>query len=115
MKYSTTGVLILVRRFPVFDYVKRKLGRTGLLSAVWLTTLLIALSLHISQTNIELVVFKFLIFCPAVLLVHAIRKTLFPYVDLKDLIDGNDCVDAATVLGVFLFYIGMTYILVSAI
>lgn len=99
----------------MFDYAKRKLGRTGLLSIVWLATLLIALSLHISQTNIELVIFKFLIFCPALLLVHVARKTMFPYVDLKDLIDGNDSTDAATVLGVFLFYVGMTYILVSAI
>ena len=84
-------------------------------------SLLITLIVGISRTNLEVVVFKFLIFCPSVVLVHLARKTLFPYIDLEEFIhpwdrhESHATRDAAVILGVFLFYVVLIYALTQAI
>jgi hypothetical protein len=44
----------------------------------------------ISRTNLEVVIFKFLIFCPSLMLVHLSRKVMFPYIDLEKMIDAYE-------------------------
>jgi hypothetical protein len=84
---------------------------------VGVASLLIAGIVGISFTNIEVIIFKFLVFCPAVMLVHLTRKVLFPYIDLEELIHTADTTraSAAAVIGVFLFYVGCIYALTQAI
>ena len=70
----------------------------------------------ISRGNMEVVLFKFMIFCPSVVLVHLTRKTLFPYIDLEQLIYGEKNHQfGAAVLGIFLFYTILIYALTQAI
>lgn len=82
-----------------------------------------ALALGVQTHQLEAVVFKFLIFCPSLALVHLSRIALFPYIDLsfcvahvlRDAAIPAAIRDAAVTLGVFLYYVGMTAILVGAI
>jgi hypothetical protein len=85
-------------------------------------SLILALFVGISRTNLEVVIFKFLIFCPSLMLVHLSRKVMFPYIDLERTIDAYDedtlqdgIRDAAVILGVFLYYVVLTYALTQAI
>lgn len=101
--------------------LKTKLGRTGI--PLWIAgvAFAIALLLGISKTNMEVILFKFMIFCPAVALTHAIRLTLFPYIDLSDVYDSvikskDEQIDAAILFSAIVFlYVALTYTLVSAI
>lgn len=94
---------------------------------------LIAGIVGMSHTNFEVIVFKFLIFCPSLILVHLSRKMMFPYIDLRNYVDYNFNAPARTsegqgqivlgwyilrsavVLGVFLYYVVLTYALTQAI
>jgi len=80
----------------------------------------------ISRTNLEVIIFKFLVFCPSVILVHLSRKVLFPYIDLKKHLDrfarcsgiamtAAAIVDGSVILGVFLYYVVLIYALTQAI
>lgn len=105
----------------MIEWLKTKLGRTGV--PLWTAgvILVLALIIGISKTNLEIILFKFLIFCPAVALVHAIRRTLFSYIDLSAVYDKvvqseTDQTDAAIVFAAIVFlYVAFTYTLVSAI
>ena len=49
---------------------------------IFLVCVLVASRVGMSQANFEVIIFKYLIFCPSVVLVHLSRKQLFPYVDM---------------------------------
>jgi GTPase involved in cell partitioning and DNA repair len=97
---------------------KYELKRVASPIIVGLIAVCIAFLASISRANFEVVVFKFLIFCPALTLVHVSRKLMFPYIDLGKLIRGparNTPGGAATIAGVFLYYVILTYALTQAI
>jgi len=86
--------------------------------AFFIVAMLITVAVGISLTNLEVIVFKFLVFCPAVILVHLTRKTLFPYIDLQALLEERDAMErtsAAAVFGVFMFYVVSIYALTQTI
>jgi hypothetical protein len=99
-----------------FKYELKRIASPILIGAV---ALLIALAFNVSRTNLETVVFKFLIFCPSIALVHVSRRMMFPYINLGRLVREADeipsSVRAATIAGVFLYYAILTYALTQAI
>jgi len=82
---------------------------------IFLVCVLVASRVGMSQANFEVIIFKYLIFCPSVVLVHLSRKQLFPYVDMQGLIKRTDVGGAAWTLGLFLFYTVLIYALTQAI
>lgn len=112
--------------------IRRELSRLSWPTLAFLVASLVAFGIiGISRANLEVILFKFLVFCPALVLVHLSRTKLFPYIDLSSLYDettpqddtddegpsdlGFALKDVAFIIGTFAYYIGMTYILVSAI
>lgn len=85
-------------------------------------TIAVVMIAGISRANVEAVVFKFLVFCPAVILVHLSRSALFPYIDLKSVMTGADGwknqpvnLRAAVILSVFAYYVGLIYALTQSL
>lgn len=115
----------------MLNLIRSELARLSWPVLVALLTFFIAFGIvGISQANLEVVLFKFLVFCPALVLVHLSRRTLFPYIDLSQLIvstalkarsenDEGDLAfaikDAAAILATFAYYIGMTYVLTAVL
>ena len=97
-------------------YELKRLGGPILLGLV---TLLIALLVGISQANLEVILFKFLVFCPALVLIHISRKSLFPYMDLSEAFERHGYVnehrDAAIIIAAIIYYVGMAYVLTAVI
>lgn len=78
----------------------------------------------VSPANFETILFKFLVFCPALCLVHLSRKALFPYIDLGKLVQSvsssnatysRDLKDGCIIACTFAYYIGMTYVLTAVL
>jgi hypothetical protein len=106
----------------MFSLLKSELKRIAAPLALFSVAAAFAYAVGISQANLEIIVFKFLIFPLALVTVHIARQHMFPYLDLETSVFFDPDVtlsaaikDAATILGVFFFYVGMTYVLVSAI
>lgn len=81
----------------------------------------LAYDIGLSRGNLEVIVYKFIVFCASLCVVHLSRKALFPYIDLSRLCDirkdpgglpyGMEYIS----LAVFAYYIGMTYILTAVL
>lgn len=101
----------------ILDFLKTKLGRTGVPLFVALITLGLALWLGISEDLLGRAIFKFLIFAPAVVLVHAVRRTLFPYIDMSSDYGSSEYARNRELqfAAMIVFYCWMTSILVNAI
>lgn len=99
-----------------------EIKRLRLEIAVLVLAVFAAWMFGISRSNIEVIVFKFLVFCPAVIVVHSSRRMLFPYLDFGQVLLGEGRwtktpanVRASIVLGVFLYYAVLIYALTQAI
>jgi hypothetical protein len=99
-----------------FRYELKRLGAPVLIG---LASLLLAARIGISQANLETILFKFLVFCPALMLVHITRIGLFPYMDLSEAMEregyANEDRDRGIILAAIIYYVGMTYVLTSTI
>lgn len=94
------------------NFLRYELKRIGWPILVGILSLLVAFHVGISQANLETILFKFLVFCPALVLVHSSRRTLFPYIDISMAVDQRrDLI----VLAMILYYIGMAYVLTAVI
>lgn len=80
-------------------------------------------TLGMSNANLQIVFYKYLLYLSAVGTCHFLRKLTFPYIDLRELIDrerGVDSLamgikDATVIAGIFAWYVFGPYVLVSAI
>ena len=90
--------------------------------------LTVAWFVGMSRANYEVLIYKFLIYTPALILVHSSRRVLFPYIDIKAVMLGTTSerdgvswkgksanVRAAVVLFMAAWYVGLTSALTQAI
>jgi hypothetical protein len=83
--------------------------------------LLLAFLLGVNSATLGIIVFKFLVFGPAVALVHVARTRLFNYIDLSEVVTvpamttAQAIKDGAIIFATIVFYCWMTSSLVSVI
>ncbi len=80
----------------------------------------IAMLFGISLFNLGAIVFKFMVFSLAVILVHISRQFVFPYINLMALMFGSSrqppvAIRCTIIASTFFYYVGCVYALTQAI